>query len=449
MFFHGPGRRDVRTVGEYLEVVMFDDPVVCDRAFFDTESAGALTGSGAVSTNDTEDRRSLNAFQAITHKRQRVIEHLLRHTLMLCSEKPARSSTSAGAGAGTGTGAVSSAPTSANDLLTRFALLSLFPVLDAIGTTNIQARLRIVRVLVDLLQTSPILSLANADEDLFSNLVSLLQPGPDVSVAGTAALLGVTLHRGQLRHIFRNLTDLLSSSASSGQSLHELPSLILPYLKQIDVYVQNARVHTVLTSSTMLASWPHHVEPTGDWSIAAVSHAPSVPVPASVACDDAFLYVLTRTTLFKVGAGHCGSVPGRIYCHHTLLAEHPVPAAKDAWLACVDSMPHHVLYRSADMPNGIFAFKLRRDTLVRDGIMHSVGGRDDDTTASHYVHMNSDGHLLHLFRVVDEMNVYSIDTFSVLPGKMQRVRECDVSQACVLMLRPITPPIFSFFRLSN
>ena len=171
----------------------------------------------------------------------------------------------------------------------RWGLLSLFPLINSVGRLDPLLKQHSIRILIDVLRTAPPLSLADESESALEQLLQLIQPGADTTVRSddgrlphsssvpshsegsdggtanaratallgnsssganlpvqgvdplsmevTSALVGVSLHRGSLRHILSVLEPLLNVPSESAVATEMRGKL------DIDVYYFQLLAH--------------------------------------------------------------------------------------------------------------------------------------------------------------------------------------------------------------
>eukprot|EP00954_Amorphochlora_amoebiformis_P019477 1332930-Amorphochlora_amoeboformis.AAC.2 len=227
----------------------------------------------------------------------------------------------------------------------RWGLLSMFPLIDSISTTDPRLKQRVLKILIQVLKTSPPLSLAEEPEETWDEMVSLLMsPSSPDSSEVISALLGLALQRGSLRHI-------LAALKSVAQRLDEPLMLdVEPYLESLESYGDGIKILSVIYEDAQLGAWAHQLP--FIVSMRTSESEEAARYGSSAGCA-AYVYVHSCHGLMKIGTGSEGTIRGQLYAFN--------PAARpneEGWLVRVNG---ELYFRSTRMEG--LAVRFDCDTL--------------------------------------------------------------------------------------
>ena len=150
--------------------------------------------------------------------------------------------------------------------LLRWSLLSMFPLLESVSRSDPALKLHTLRILVDVLRSSPPLSLRHEDDSAIQRMTALLQPQQqqaelaaddvDDRLEMQSAMIGLALQRGSLRHILTAVEPLLTGGLRGLSA-----SAVSPYIAAVGQHQSSLPLLSVLTEDTLIASWRHHPPP--------------------------------------------------------------------------------------------------------------------------------------------------------------------------------------------
>lgn len=362
--------------------------------------------------------RERTVFEAFYAKRVAVLRHLLRINgqQMEYTKRAKLHRTALAERAASGDSKVTLTPSRAAvkpgadgvPPIVRFGLLSIFPLIEAVGAQSPALRSNVLGVLETVLKTSPPLSLVNEPESTWTSIKTLLV-SQDNPARAASVRIGLAIHRGSLRHILSALVPAVRDAALS-RSLD-----VAAYVGSI------AAAHTRAPAMSTLgetgagegsAAWPHQ-EP-----FATLPHRPDSEDAAwrgSAAGTRAFTYVHGPRGLLKIGTGACGSIRGQIYAHNA-----SAQPGEEGWLAFARGF---VYFRAAGDITRL-ATRYCARTLKALGPL-VVPSAADAAESRDYCHMTGDGAGRLLFMRVPRDNSssgFGVDVFAPDGGIATRVR---------------------------
>eukprot|EP01083_Nonionella_stella_P066612 175578_1 len=304
----------------------------------------------------------------------------------------------------------------------RFGVLSMFPLIETIAkieqTSCLQPELKskTLKILLNILQTSPPLALEAEQGDTFDDMMYLLesesaasettdtpagrpqsnehksaQSGERTAGRGYArigvrqsellsARIGLALQRGSLKSILASLLPLLRQT-SAGVDVSAYVLQLLDYQKHL------TQPQLLFREELILDSWSHESSSKSPNDVGLV---PARASYARITSDGRFLYVDKASGLYKIGTGLWGTIRGKIYRHRALVS------SDFGWIV---SWRDTLIYRSraAEFPK--IGTELCTETLKTISVFVSL--RANLKRIPEYCHLTTDGHSLLLLRRVN------------------------------------------------
>ena len=254
--------------------------------------------------------------------------------------------------------------TSSASPLVRMTVMSLFPIVRSLSQNDATLLPSILRVLLDIVTSMPLLSLASEPNDcidafrvMINDMCSNPKQQPQIIAQAVSALIALALHQGRLQHILTAVNLILQlhmvtapfttqSLPPTSNSLDTTPLSLAPIIDQVSSYRDDYDL-PLLDSDSYIGSWQHHSADINVFPPQRINHDlpqynkhsdPLQMVVASssssssqsslltafdlaflgaIATDGTFLYVINHHGLYRIGSGFNGTIKGHIYAANT------------------------------------------------------------------------------------------------------------------------------------
>lgn len=274
----------------------------------------------------------------------------------------------------------------------RWGILSMFPLIESIGTLETiqhgksSLKESCITILLSILKNSSPLSLESENSETIDHMFKLVKSVESEDASG--ALIGLALQRGKLSRILDSITFLLQP---------EVKVDVEAYVRQLQTYGAEKQTTCVPENTSDILSWHHHpyTDSTKDFLV----REPQLHY-SSIACDGKYLFIHKHSGIVKIGTGNSGTLMGHVYkfTHYRKGEQGHLVFYKDL-----------LLYRITGMRDSDFAFVICRNTLQE---ISCIQFRDMPVTSKSLSHLMSDGAHLYILSTTDtEIGAFTLITY--------------------------------------